>query len=83
MAGEKGHLPSHPGRAAPPSQGPTATTDNLTDAIKTMEAFARSAKWPERAMDAWKRVKEAAINKASGDASRAPPTILSGQGSAT
>jgi hypothetical protein len=73
MAGERGHLPTRPGRATGPTPGPTATTATLIEAIQTIEAFVRSADWPERARDAWKRVKEAAFSYAShgeSDASR-------------
>jgi hypothetical protein len=73
MAGERGHLPTRPGRATGPTPGPTATTATLIEAIQTIEAFVRSADWPERARDAWKRVKEAAFSHAShgeSDASR-------------
>lgn len=68
MAGERGQLPTRPGKASGHSQGPSAATDTLIDAIQTIEAFVRSANWPERARDAWKRVKEAAFNTASQDA---------------
>jgi hypothetical protein len=68
MAGERGQFPTRPERAAEPPQGPPATTVNLIEAIQTIEAFIRSANWPERARDAWKHVKEAAFNKAGRDA---------------
>jgi hypothetical protein len=71
MAGEKGQPPTRPGRATEPIQGPPATTVNLIEAIQTIEAFVRSAGWPERARDAWKHVKEAAFSKAGRDASDA------------
>jgi hypothetical protein len=71
MAGAKGQFEPHPWRATEPPQGPTATTANITEAIQTIEAFIQSAKWPERARDAWKRVKEAAANSGSRDASNA------------
>ena len=45
------------------------TTVNLTKAIQTIEAFVRSASWPERARDTWKHVKEAAFSKAEQDVS--------------
>ena len=75
MAGEKGQPPTRPGRANRPSQGHLVTTVNLTEAIRTIEAFVRSASWPERARDAWKHVKEAAFNKAEQDASIASRDI--------
>ena len=65
MTGERGQPSTRPGRAAGPPQGTTATTANLTEAIQTIEAFVRSADWPERARDAWKCVKEAAFSQAS------------------
>jgi len=69
MAGEKGQPPTRPGRAAKPPQGPPAATVNLIEAIQTIEAFVQSASWPERAKDAWKHVKEAALSKADHDMS--------------
>ena len=75
MAGEKGQPPTRPGRAAGPPQGPTATTVNLIKAIQTIEAFIRSVDWPERARDAWKRVKEATLNQANQGASNASRDI--------
>ena len=45
------------------------TTVNLTEVIQTIEAFVRSASWPERAKDVWKYVKEAAFSKAEQDMS--------------
>lgn len=68
MEGARGHQPTRPGRAAEPPQGPKAATVNLNEAIQTIEAFVRSANWPERAKNAWKRVKEAAFNRAGSDA---------------
>ena len=73
MAGARGQLPTRPRRATGPTPGPTATTATLIEAIQTIEAFVRSADWPERARDAWKHVKEAAFSHAShgvSDASR-------------
>ena len=64
-----------PGRAVEPSQEPIATTVNLIEAIQTIEAFVRSAGWPERARDAWKHVKRAAFSKAGQDASDASKDI--------
>src|SRR6187402_1307993 len=75
MEGARGHLPTRPGKAAEPPQGKTATTVNLIEAIQTIEAFIRSASWPERARDAWKHVKEAAFHKHGGDASDASKDI--------
>jgi hypothetical protein len=75
MAGEKGQPPTRPGRAAKPPQGPPAATVNLIEAIQTIEAFVQSASWPERAKDAWKHVKEAALSKADHDASDASKDI--------
>src|SRR6266536_3515380 len=69
MAGEKGQPPTRPRRADRPTQGHLVTTVNLTKAIQTIEAFVRSASWPERARDTWKHVKEAAFNKAEQDVS--------------
>ena len=59
MAGERSQPPTRPGQ--PP--GPNATPAHLTEAIQTIEAFVNSANWPERAKDAWKRVKEAAFQQ--------------------
>ena len=73
MAGARGQLPTRPGRATGPTPGPNATTATRIEAIQTIEAFVRSADWPERARDAWKHVKEAAFSHAShgvSDASR-------------
>lgn len=73
MAGEKGHHSTRPGGAAEPHQGPHATTANLNEAIKIIEALVQSANWPERAKDAWKHVKKAATSApihAAPDASR-------------
>jgi hypothetical protein len=75
MAGEKSQPPTRPGRAAELTQGPPATTVNLIEAIRTIEAFVRSAGWPERARDAWKHVKEAASSFARQDASDASKDI--------
>ena len=75
MAGEKGQPPTRPRRAAEPTQGPPATTVNLTEAIQTIEAFVQSAGWPERARDAWKHVKEAVFSKAKQNASDASKDI--------
>jgi len=57
MAGEQGQPSTRLGKAAKPTQGLTATTVNLNEAIQTIEAFVQSAGWPERAKDAWKYVK--------------------------
>jgi len=51
MAGERGQLPTRPGKAIGPTPGPTATTVTLIKAIQTIEAFIKSADWPERARD--------------------------------
>ena len=75
MAGERGQLPTRPRGAAEPSQGPPATTATLIEAIQTIEAFVRSAGWPERAKDAWKHIKAAAFSKAYPDASDASKDI--------
>ena len=75
MAGERGQPPTRPGKAAGHPQGATAASVNLIEAIQTTEAFVRSANWPERAKDAWKRVKEAAFNQLGHDASDASRDI--------
>jgi len=49
MAGERGQLPTRPGKATGPIPGPTATTATLIKAIQTIEAFVRSTDWPEKA----------------------------------
>jgi len=43
MAGERGQLPTHPGKAIGPTPGPIVTTATLIEAIQTIEAFVRSA----------------------------------------
>ena len=75
MAGERGQPPTRPGKAAGHPQGATTASVNLIEAIQTTEAFVRSANWPERAKDAWKRVKEAAFNQLGHDASDASRDI--------
>src|SRR3981081_572214 len=75
MAGEKGQPLTRLGRATEPAQGPPAATVNLIEAIQTIEAFVQSASWPERAKDAWKHVKEAALSKADCDAPDASKDI--------
>jgi hypothetical protein len=75
MAGERGQLPTRPRGAVEPPQGPPATTATLIEAIQTIEAFVRSAGWPERAKDAWRHVKTAAFSKAYPDASDASKDI--------
>ena len=65
MAGERGQLPTRPGKAIGPTPGPTATTVTLIKAIQTIEAFIKSADWPERARDVWKYIKEAAFSYVS------------------
>ena len=75
MAGERDQPPTRPGKAAGHPQGATTASVNLIEAIQTTEAFVRSANWPERAKDAWKRVKEAAFNQLGHDASDASRDI--------
>jgi hypothetical protein len=75
MAGDRSQPPTRPGKAGGQPQGATATSVNLIEAIQTIEAFVRSSNWPERARDAWKRVKEAAFNQAGHDASDASRDI--------
>ena len=68
MARERGQPPTRPGGATKPPQESPATTVNLIKAIQTIEAFVRSASWPERARDVWKHIKEAVFSKAGRDA---------------
>src|ERR1700716_1215567 len=75
MAGGGGQPPTRPGGGGKPPPGPPAAPANLIEAIQTIEAFVQSASWPERARDAWKRVKEAALSKADHDASDASKDI--------
>jgi len=69
MVGEKGQPPICPRRAAEPSRGPCATTDNLIKAIQTIKAFIYSTDWPKRARDIWKYIKTIAFSKADQDIS--------------
>jgi hypothetical protein len=71
MVGEKGQPLMRLKRATKYPQESLVTTVNLIEAIQTIEAFVRSAGWPERARDAWKHVKEAAFSKAGRDVSDA------------
>jgi hypothetical protein len=64
---------SREGRRPPP--GSHQASASLIEAIQTTEAFVRSANWPERAKDAWKRVKEAAFNQLGHHASDASRDI--------
>jgi len=63
MAGEKSQPPTCPGKAAEYIQGPPATIINLIKVIQIIEAFVKSAGWPERTRDTWKYVKETAFSK--------------------
>src|ERR1700742_2746783 len=75
MAGERGQPLTRPGKAVGHPQEATTAPANLIKAIQTTKAFVRSANWPERAKNAWKRVKEAVFNQLGHDASDASRDI--------
>ena len=63
----------HQGRDAPMCDAPaTVTPDSLNNAIGTIESFVQGQEWPLRLQNAWKRVKDAAVNKTAGAEMRAP-----------
>ncbi len=66
-----GSSPQGSNRDASRRERGTMAHSNINEAIKIMETFVRGENWPERAKEAWKAVKEAALSSGQrGDASQ-------------